>query len=73
VQTSFGWHIIQVMQRREALRTEAEMEQARAEVLTEWLEAQKAATLPDGRPLVELFDTWRDNVPDRPVLPATLS
>ena len=72
VQTSFGWHILQVMQRREAVRTEAEMEQARADALTEWLETQKTATLPDGRPLVELFDTWRDHVPDRPSLPTTL-
>jgi hypothetical protein len=72
VQTSFGYHIIQVMQRRQAVLTESELEQARAQALNDWLEVQKAATLPDGRPLVEIFDTWRDNVPDQPVLPTSL-
>jgi parvulin-like peptidyl-prolyl isomerase len=69
VQTSFGWHILQVMQRRDAIRTASELEQARQQALTDWLTAQKAATQPDGRPLVEIFDTWRDDVPDRPALP----
>jgi len=72
VETTFGWHIIQVMQRREAIRTASELETARAQALTDWLAVQKAATLPDGRPLVEIYDTWRDDVPDRPALPACL-
>ena len=72
VQTSFGYHIIQVLQHRQAVLTETELEQARADALDAWLETQKAVTLPDGRPLVEIFDTWRDSVPDRPVLPTSL-
>ena len=41
---------------------------AKQKALTDWLDAQRSATLPDGSPMVEIFNNWLDDVPDRPAL-----
>lgn len=69
VQTTFGYHLIEVLAREERELEPAALEQARAKALTDWLAAQRALTMPAGRPLVEVFDNWRDAVPNTPRLP----
>lgn len=68
VQTDFGFHIIEVQERAERELDASELEQARAQALADWLAAQRALSMPDGRPLVEVFDNWLDDVPDTPRL-----
>jgi parvulin-like peptidyl-prolyl isomerase len=68
VQTDFGYHIIEVQERAERPLDAAELEEARTKALTDWLAAQRALTMPDGRPLVEVNDNWLDDVPDTPRL-----
>lgn len=70
VQTSFGFHIIEVLEREERALTPEQLEQARSGAFDTWLEAQRAVMMPDGRALVEVRDIWRDDVPDTPRLPA---
>jgi foldase protein PrsA len=69
VQTTFGYHILEVLAREERPLEAAALEQARSEALPNWLDAQREVTQPDGRLLVEVFDNWRDDVPDTPRLP----
>jgi parvulin-like peptidyl-prolyl isomerase len=68
IQTSFGYHIIEVLAREERELDPTALEEARNQALDTWLDAQRAVTMPDGRTLVEVFDNWRDDVPDRPSL-----
>lgn len=72
VQTSFGYHILEVLAREQRELEPAALQEARDQAITDWLAAQRADTVlgPDGRKLVELFDTWRDDVPDTPRVPA---
>lgn len=69
VQTSFGFHIIEVLERGQRDLDASALEEARSAALTDWLADQRAVTMADGRILVELFDNWRDDVPDTPRLP----
>jgi hypothetical protein len=69
VQTDFGYHIIEVLERGERPLEGADLERAREAALTDWLDAQRTATMPDGRLLVEVFDNWIDDVPTRPSIP----
>ena len=71
VQSQFGWHIIEVLEQRDLPLTASELETARQQALTDWLTAQRAVTLPDGRLLVETFNNWLEDVPDRPALTAS--
>ncbi len=69
VQTTFGYHVIEVLAREERELEPAALEEARAQALTDWFAAQRTTTLPDGRSVVQIFDNWRDDVPDTPRLP----
>jgi parvulin-like peptidyl-prolyl isomerase len=69
VQTSFGYHIIQVLDRGQHELAPDKLEQARGQALQTWLDSQRTATLPDGRLLVEVYDNWRTDVPTEPTLP----
>ena len=68
VQTSFGYHIIEVLAREQRELEPAALEEARGAALDTWLEAQRAVTMPDGRALIEVFDNWRNDVPVTPSL-----
>jgi parvulin-like peptidyl-prolyl isomerase len=69
VQSEFGYHVIEVLAREQRELEPADLEEARGQALDDWLAAQRATPLPDGRPTVEVFDIWRDDVPDTPRLP----
>ena len=69
VQTQFGWHIIEVLEKREVPLSADDLTTAKQKALTDWLDAQRQVTLPDGRLEVEVFNNWLDDVPTRPTLP----
>ena len=56
VQTTFGWHIIEVLEKQAE-----SAEQARERALTEWLAAQR-----DDTTVVTTFDYWEQRVPEQP-------
>jgi parvulin-like peptidyl-prolyl isomerase len=68
VQTEFGFHIIEVLERRQNPLDAAALEQARRQALEDWLTAQRTATMGDGRPLVEIRENWINDVPDSPTI-----
>ncbi|MCC6190387.1 MAG: peptidylprolyl isomerase [Anaerolineales bacterium] len=72
VQTDFGFHVIEVLERAERPLDPDTLATRRQAALTDWLTAQRSATMPDGRLLVEIFDNWLADVPDRPAVPASL-
>ncbi len=63
VQTSFGWHIIQVLGHEERPLSEAEYNQVRQQVFSEWLQNKR------DNAEVEIQDIWADVVPTEPTLP----
>jgi parvulin-like peptidyl-prolyl isomerase len=73
VQTQFGWHLIQVLEKGPQPLTASELEQKRQQALDDWLTAQRQAAGADGKLLVETFDLWLERVPDTPALPASLT
>src|SRR6185436_20882049 len=60
VKTSFGYHVIEVLEHGTRKLDETEIEQKRTEKMTDWLTEQRKN--PD---LVVEFD-WEPHVPDRP-------
>ena len=48
----------------------AELEKATAAALPDWLDAQRAVTMPDGSLKVEVLNNWLADVPDKPALTA---
>ncbi len=70
VKTTYGYHIIQVLERGDHPLSESKLASARSSALSDWLKAQRDATLPDGRKVVEVFDNWQTEVPTTPALPA---
>jgi peptidyl-prolyl cis-trans isomerase D len=69
VQTQFGFHIIEVVDREERPLDAAALAEAREQALSDWLAAQRPALRPDGRPVVQIHDNWLGDVPTRPALP----
>jgi peptidyl-prolyl cis-trans isomerase D len=62
VQSTFGWHIIQVLGHETRDLTESEFEQKRQEFFQEWLGEQRQSLEPN----TEIFDYWADRVPNEP-------
>jgi parvulin-like peptidyl-prolyl isomerase len=66
VETSFGYHIIQVLGHEERPLSESEYENLRQQRFTEWLQQ-----LRDEAEIVE-YDHWQDRVPEEPAFPIEL-
>lgn len=66
VESSFGWHIIQVLGHEERPLSEAEFEQLRNQEFQEWLNNQRETSN------VVIHDTWQDVVPSEPSIPPQL-
>jgi len=69
IQTSFGWHIIQVLAKEERPVSEQTLAQKRRAALDEWLQQQRDVTLADGKKSVEIVDGWQNFVPKTPGIP----
>jgi len=66
VQTTFGFHIIQVLGHENRPLSQAEYDQSRQQRFDDWLQEQR-----DGSE-VEIREIWRERVPEEPVFPAEL-
>jgi parvulin-like peptidyl-prolyl isomerase len=66
VQSEFGWHIIQVLGRRDRPLAASELETKREEAFTSWLQTQRDAGTTAGT--IQIFDVWQDRVPRDPDL-----
>ena len=66
VQTSFGYHIIQVLGHEARLLSSDQIDQKRETEFSTWLQKQRDGTEADGKPTVEIFDRWQDRVPTTP-------
>jgi peptidyl-prolyl cis-trans isomerase D len=66
VQTSFGYHIIQVLGHEQRPLSDSEYENQRQQRFAEWLQ-----NLRDESDIVER-DTWQDRVPEEPAFPIEL-
>ena len=66
VETSFGWHIIQVLGHEDRLLTASEFEQAKQDAFAKWIEDKKTELK------VETFDRWIEVVPTEPEVPEQL-
>ena len=66
VQTSFGFHIIQVLGHENRPLLDSEYEQVRQQRFNDWLQEQR-----DGSE-VEIRDIWQERVPAEPVFPAEI-
>jgi peptidyl-prolyl cis-trans isomerase D len=69
VATQFGYHIIQVLGHENRPLTNDQIDQKRQKVFDDWLQKQRAATDASGKPLVETFARWQDQIPILPALP----
>ena len=64
VQSQFGWHIIEVLGKRERALSNSELDTARDTAFTTWLQTQREAAGSN----VKIFDGWEGRVPDQPDL-----
>jgi len=67
VETSFGWHIIQLLGKEQRAASSDQLDQLKQEKFTTWLTSVKAELD------IQTFDNWVDKVPTTPVTPATFS
>jgi peptidyl-prolyl cis-trans isomerase D len=67
VQTSSGWEVIQLLGHEQRPLTESEYTNLQSTQFQDWLTQQKDAAK------VETFDTWKNNVPAEPTLPAEIT
>jgi parvulin-like peptidyl-prolyl isomerase len=70
VQSQFGYHIIEVIEKGQRPLSAAALSAKRNSALQDWLTAQEAVTQPDGTPLLQIYDNWIDDVPTKPALNA---
>ncbi len=63
VQTSFGWHVIQLLGRDTRVRSQADIDQLRALAFQDWLEAKQIELQVDINP------SWIDAAPTSPDIP----
>ena len=63
VQTTFGWHVIQVLGHEVRPLTDAEYQQLRQENFDEWLARERL------RADVQILDYWAERVPTDPDIP----
>lgn len=66
IQTEFGWHIIQVLERGDHPLPEDEVTNARRAATQEWLSSQLDGVDANGRSIVEVFDGWEKVTPTTP-------
>lgn len=64
VETDFGFHIIQVLGKRETQLTDDELLTKKNEIFTSWLSAER-----NDRSDIEIYDSWEKYVPDTPQVP----
>ncbi len=64
VETSYGFHIIQVLGKRESQIPETEFEEDKAEVFNDWL-----TQLRNDRTDIVIYDEWEEYVSDKPEVP----
>jgi parvulin-like peptidyl-prolyl isomerase len=69
VETEFGYHLIQVLERGERPLTASALAQKRQQVFEDWLSEQQQGNDASGKPVVERFDIWFTRVPDTPRFP----
>ena len=71
-QSGTGYHIIQVIERGPHKLSPLALANARSAAMQNWLDAQRSATMPDGKTLlVQIYDNWQTDVPTSPSLPTT--
>ena len=64
VQSTFGWHVIQVLGHELRPLSASELQQARQSTFEEWLSQERQKLDPN----IELFDYWADRVPTEPTV-----
>ena len=64
VQTTFGWHLIQVLGHELRSLSASEYDQARETKFQEWLTEQRDLQDPN----IQIFDYWANRVPDEPTV-----
>lgn len=67
VQTEFGWHIIQIHGREMRTISDEQLDTARANEFTRWLDDLQASE----ETSIEISSVWADNVPDDPAFVLT--
>lgn len=67
VQTSFGWHIIQLLGRETRPASQTSLDQMKQDKFTQWLSDVKAGMK------ITTYDHWTGKVPTIPVAPSTLA
>jgi peptidyl-prolyl cis-trans isomerase D len=71
VQTSFGWHIIQVIGHEDRPLTADQFDQAKQTAFTKWIDELRTKADADG--LVTIFDYWKQRIPLDPTLQDALN
>jgi len=66
VQTSFGWHIIQVLGHEMRSLSQSDFEQLRQKRFNDWLTELR------GKSQVDIRDLWKQNLPTEPAFPADI-
>lgn len=67
VQSTFGYHIIQVLGHEERPLDSSQLEEAKQKAYDEWLESAKTAAN-----VVTYSETWTQVIPDEPAIPADI-